>query len=66
MDILLLMREIIDNLQQKIKNIVSGESSFKGEGGDEGGGSLETPSPSSSLSSSKRKIKLEKKIIMKS
>ena len=49
----------------EIKNIVSGESSFKGEVGDKGGGILETPSPSSSSSSSKRKIKLETKIIMK-
>jgi hypothetical protein len=53
MDILLSMREIIDNLQWRIKNTVSGEYSFKGEVGDEGGGTLETPSPSSSSSSSK-------------
>jgi hypothetical protein len=44
MDTLLSMREIIYDLQQRIQNPISGESSVKGGGG-EGGGPLEPPSP---------------------
>jgi hypothetical protein len=47
------LREIVEDLQRRIQNPVSGESSIKGEGGGEGGGPSDPPSPSSSSSSSK-------------
>jgi hypothetical protein len=45
------LKETIDELEQRIQNPASGESSVKGEGEGEGGGPSYPPSPSSSSSS---------------